>query len=161
MELIDVLHQICQQSQQASAPTDLTTGTVVGTDPLVISINPQMRPIRRQLLYLTCAVIEKKLPLLEHTHPAPGGTTGPAQDHSHTLEDGGSTKPAGGHIHSVSGGETGPALRGWACVEDGKELPIEDGYLILNRGLREGDQVLLLRVRHGQRFVVLSRIYEE
>ena len=47
MELIDVLHQINQQSQQASAPTDLTTGTVVGTDPLEISINPQMRPIRR------------------------------------------------------------------------------------------------------------------
>ena len=147
MELIDALHKICQQSQQASAPTDLVTGTVVKTSPLEISINPQMRPIKRQLLYLTSAVIEKKLPILEHTHVLPAGET----------------VAASGHLHALTEGETDPALKESeiACLENGEELPVEDGYLILNRGLREKDRVLMLRVQHGQRFIVLSRIFEK
>ena len=47
------------------------------------------------------------------------------------------------------------------CWEHGKELPIEDGFIILNRKLETGDKVLLLRVQSGQKFIVLSRIFEE
>ena len=47
-----------------------------------------------------------------------------------------------------------------ACLEDGKKLPVRDGYIILNRGLEAGDKVLLMRVMRGQQFVVLSRIFE-
>ena len=46
------------------------------------------------------------------------------------------------------------------CWEDGKKLPVKDGFIILNRRLEEGDRVLLLRVQHGQKFIVLSRIFE-
>lgn len=36
-----------------------------------------------------------------------------------------------------------------------------DGYRVtLNRSLSVGDKVILLRVLHGQKFLVLSRIYE-
>ena len=45
------------------------------------------------------------------------------------------------------------------CYEDGKPLPVEDGYMILNRGLAVGDKVLLLRVRRGEQFLILSRIF--
>ena len=45
-------------------------------------------------------------------------------------------------------------------LEDGKKLPVRDGYIILNRGLEAGDKVLLMRVMRGQQFVVLSRIFE-
>ncbi len=147
MELIDVLQEISQQSQRASAPTDLVTGTVTSADPLEISINPQMGPIKRQILYLTSAVIEKKIPILEHSHDLPAGATGAADGHTHTLEK----------------GETDPALKEAeiACLENGDPLPVEDGYIILNRGLKEKDKVLMLRVQHGQRFIVLSRIFEK
>ena len=37
---------------------------------------------------------------------------------------------------------------------------MEDGYIVLNRGLAAGDKVLLLRVMRGQQFVILSRIFE-
>lgn len=47
------------------------------------------------------------------------------------------------------------------CYEHGKALPVRDGYIILNRGLAVGDRVLMLKVSSGQRYLVLSRIFEE
>ena len=52
------------------------------------------------------------------------------------------------HTHANSAGTTTTGL-------DGSYL------IILNRRLEEGDRVLLLRVQHGQKFIVLSRIFEE
>ena len=46
------------------------------------------------------------------------------------------------------------------CYENGQALPVEDGYIILNRALAVGDKVLLLRVQKGQKFIVLSRVME-
>lgn len=161
MELIDVLQQINQNSQHASAPTDLAIGTVTKAAPLEISINAHMGPIKEPVLYLTSAVIEKKIPVLEHTHGAPAGVTDQAPAHSHALKEGGLTEPGGGHSHSLPGGATGAALQQQeiACLENGEKLPVEKGYIVLNRGLREKDKVLMLRVQHGQKFIVLSRIF--
>ena len=38
---------------------------------------------------------------------------------------------------------------------------MEDGYIILNRALAVGDEVILLRVQNGQKFIVLSRVFKE
>ena len=50
-------------------------------------------------------------------------------------------------------------IKGW---ENGKVLPLskDKKYIILNPALKAGDKVLLLRVQRGQKFVVLSRVYE-
>ena len=82
------------------------------------------------MLYLTEPVVEKKIPVLQHTHTTPEGTTGSALD-------------------SV------------ACVEHGKPLPVENGYILLNRGLEVGDKVLMMKVQKGQKYVVLSRVFEQ
>lgn len=52
---------------------------------------------------------------------------------------------------------------GAVCTENGDPLPVneEEKYVVLNRGLAAGDKVLLLRVQNGQKFIVLSRIFEE
>lgn len=47
------------------------------------------------------------------------------------------------------------------CYERGKPLPVENGYIILNKKLEAGDKVLLLRVMRGQQFVILSRVFEK
>ena len=52
------------------------------------------------------------------------------------------------------------ALSGVSCLENGQPVAQQDGYLVLNRALETGDKVLLLRVLHGQKFIVLSRIME-
>ena len=129
MELKDVLFQMMARNQTSSQLTDLRIGTVTQTDPLEITINTAMAPLQSGVLYLTSAVIEKKIPVLSHYHTAGDSVTS-------------------------------TALNDIACMENGAQLPVTDGYIILNRGLLIGDKVLLLRVQHGQKFIVLSRIYE-
>ena len=129
MELIQALQQIMQKNMQAMQLTNLVMGTVTSESPLEITSNTAMEPLRAGVLYLTESVIEKKIPVLRHTHTAPDGATG-------------------------------PALESVGCQEDGTSLPVEGGYIILNRGLEAGDKVLMLRVQNGQKFLVLSRVFE-
>lgn len=129
MELIQALQQIMQKNMQAMQLTNLVIGTVTAESPLEITSSTAMAPLRAGVLYLTEPVIEKKIPILQHTHTTPDGTTG-------------------------------SALESVVCQEDGKPLPVEDGYIILNRKLEVGDKVLMLRVQNGQKFIVLSRVFE-
>lgn len=168
MTLSEVLFYMMQENQAATQPTDIVIGTVTGVAPLEITMNTAMAPLRREVLYLTQAVVEKKIPVLTHSH-----TTGGLQ-HKHTVN-------VLSHSHSVGSSTTGSALSGSydtsqemtdaffissdaleniVAVENGKELPVRDGYIILNRGLEVGDAVLMLRVLRGQKFIVLSRIFE-
>ncbi len=136
MELIDMLHQISQQSQEASQPTDLRVGTVTSANPLEISINPNMAPLQAGVLYLTVSVVEKKIPVLQHNHVIHDTYTGGGTSEDNLLQS------------------------NIICYENGQALPVEDGYIILNRALTVGDKVLLLRVQKGQKFIVLSRVME-
>lgn len=131
MSLIGVLQEINQQNSAAGQPTDLVIGTVTSADPLEITINTAMAPLKAKVLYLTEPVVEKKIPVLQHLHSTPVGDTDNRLLESQII-----------------------------CMEHGKELPVEDGYIILNRALETGDKVLLLRVAGGQKFVVLSRLFE-
>ena len=168
MTLSETLYMMMQQNQQAGQPTDLRVGTVTSTDPLEISINTAMAPLRREVLLLTESVVEKKIPVLTHVH----NTSGFAHTHQvSTLS----------HSHQYSGGTTQNALTGSyttqgslsqdtftsdqrlseiVCYENGQPLPVEDGYIILNRALAVGDRVLLLRVQNGQGYIILSRVFE-
>ena len=136
MSLLNTLCLINESNQRAGHPTDLRTGTVTSASPLEITINTQMAPLKAPTLILTEAVVEKKIPVLEHTH--------------------------GIHDTYTGGGSCDPALleSQILCQEHGQALPVEDGYIILNRALEVGDRVLLLRVENGQRFLVLSRVFE-
>lgn len=167
--------------------SDLAPGTVTGIDPLEVTIRESMAPLPQEVLWLTAAVVEKKIPILRHEHITAGfrhGHTvsglGHAHEvsglgHSHTTEDGATGEALGGSYGTSEtlGGSypTGEALTPDAytsdkrledivCYEDGKPLPVEDGYIILNRGLAVGDKVLLLRVMRGEQFIILSRIFE-
>lgn len=204
MTLKDVLNQMIQENQAAGQPTDLRIGTVTSAAPLEITVNVAAAPLQAGQLYLTEAVVEKKIPILEHSHSISGlghvhTVTGLGHSHStsglehthtvdglshtHTLEEGttgaaldgsytnGSAlsgsylsdqKLMGSYLTSSALGSvaSGVALEGVACIEHGVTLPVKNGYIILNRALEEGDKVLLLRVLSGQRFLVLSRVFE-
>lgn len=160
MDLLDVMQDICQQSIRASSPTELTTGVVTAADPLEITSQTSMQPLRAPVLWLTAAVVEKKIPVLthkhrietlSHTHTAPEGTTGEALTGSYLGEESLASEGFDGALQAQD----------IVCWEDGKPLPVEDGFIILNRKLEVGDKVLLLRVLKGQAFVVLSRIFEQ
>ena len=130
--LLQEIQAITQQVNHASQPTDFLVGTVTRANPLQIVTDNSQAPLEQSVLHLTSAVIEKKIKL-EHTHTIHDTYTG-----------GGSAENALGDTH---------------CIENGKSLPIEGGYMILNKKLEVGDKVLLLRVQHGQQFIVLSRVF--
>lgn len=166
MLLIEILQEINRQGLHAIQPTDLVIGTVQTAIPLTISISPDMAPLEQSQLYLTASVVEKKIPQLTHTHDTSGFS------HTHTVS-------GLGHSHSSSSGATGDALGGSyttsqdlnntytsdsrlggiAALENGKPLPVQGGYITLNRGLEEGDKVMMLQVMGGQKFIVLSRLF--
>ncbi|WP_297234004.1 DUF2577 family protein [uncultured Flavonifractor sp.] len=160
MNLAETIYMMNQKSQKASQLTDLKIGTVTAVDPLEITINTAMAPLKAGVLLLTESVIEKKIPVLthkhyistlNHTHTAPEGATGPALTGSYLGEE-----------SLVSEGFNAVLQdQDIVCWENGQPLPIEDGFIILNRALEVGDKVLLLRVQNGQRFIILSRVFEE
>lgn len=133
MNLAETIYLMNQRSQKASQLTDLKIGTVTSVNPLEVTINTAMAPLKSGVLILTASVVEKKIPILEHNHTNPeGGNTGDALLQSQIV-----------------------------CQENGEPLPVENGYIILNRALEVGDKVILLRVQNGQRFIILSRVFEE
>ena len=111
---------------------------MTAVDPLEITISASMAPLRAGVLYLTVDVVEKKIPVVQHSH------TIKVTD---TFTGGGSATCS-------------TELTDIVCYESGTALPVENGYIIFNRALAVGDKVLLLRVQNGQKFVVLSRVME-
>lgn len=158
MSLSQALYQMMQDNQAAGHPTDLRVGTVTKESPLEITINTQSAPLKGPVLILTEPVVEKKIPVLEHRHHI--NTLG----HSHSCPDGGtSTNLTDSYptLYSLaSNGADGDQTQNVVCYENGQPLPVEDGYIILNRALAVGDKVIMLRVQNGQRFIVLSRVFE-
>ncbi len=166
--------------------SDLAMGTVTSEKPLEVTIRESMAPLPQEVLHLTAAVVEKKIPVLAHEHITAGfrhGHTVSGLRHDHSIS-------SLEHTHTTQEGDTGSALGGVyqtgqalpeavqtsdaltpdaytsdqrlkdiVCYENGVPLPVEGDYIILNRGLAVGDKVLLLRVMRGQQFIILSRIF--
>ena len=136
MELKDVLYQMMNDHQNATQPADLRVGTVTAVNPLEVTINTAMAPLKAGILLLTEPVVEKKIPILQHNHVIHDTYTGGGTSEDNLMQS------------------------DIICYENGTALPVQNGYIILNRALEVGDIVLLLRVQNGQKFVVLSRVME-
>ena len=95
MELKDILQQMMRQTMSASQPTDLQVGTVTSASPLEITISPTMAPLRAGVLYLTSAVVEKKITALSHSHrePFPHAHHVRPVSYAHVREHGDIRKP--------------------------------------------------------------------
>lgn len=158
MELLDAILLSSQASQQASQPTDLVMGTVTSVSPLEVSINNMQAPLRSQVLYLTEPVVEKKIPVLDHIHHINSLSHTHSEYHGTTGSGLTGTYPTLTSL--VSEGANSDQTQNIICYEHGKPLPIENGFIILNRALEVGDKVILLRVQRGQKFIILSRVFE-
>ena len=61
MDLLDIVQEIVQKNMTAAQLTDLRIGTVTKASPLEITTDISAQPLQAQILYLTDAVVEKKL----------------------------------------------------------------------------------------------------
>lgn len=149
MNLMDALVMVSQETNKASQPCDLEIGTVKTVGPLSITRDVSQAPLQEAVLILTENVIEKKIPILSHTHNID------VLGHSHEANVGQTSTDLTGSYQTLSSLDSGII-----CYEQGKALPVEGGFIIINRALEVGDKVLLLRVQKGQKFIILSRIFE-
>lgn len=158
MNLVDALVMVSNEQNKASQPCDMEIGTVSSVKPLTVERDIAQAPLNEAVLILTESVIEKKIPILDHIHHIN------SLGHSHSCPDGGTSTDLTGSYPTlkslVSKGANGDQTQDIICYEHGKPLPIKDGFIILNRALEVGDKVLMLRVQHGQKFIILSRIFE-
>lgn len=158
MELFDALVMVINGAAQASQPCDLEIGTVTGVSPLSITRDIAQAPLLEPVLILTAAVVEKKIPVLDHIHHIN------TLSHRHTSTEGTISNSLTGSYPTltslVSSGADNDQTQNIVCYENGKALPIKDGFIILNRALEIGDKVLMMRVQKGQKFVILSRVFE-
>lgn len=168
-DLTAALQGLVQRSMEAASLTDLEIGTVTGVEPLEVTVQAVRDPIPATALLLTEAVVEKKLPVLEHTHITDGFShlhQITSLPHTHTLGSTTSTALAGSYPTEIGLRQDAfesdrRLLEGEiVCLEHGKPLPVRDGYILLNRGLEVGDKVLMLKVLGGQSHIILSRIFE-
>ena len=159
MTLAEQLYIMMQSAAKAMQPADFVAGTVTAADPLEITCDNTMQVLKAPVLILTEPVIEKKIPVLTHkhyistlthTHTCPTGATSPGLTGRYLGEDSLVSERASTTLQQED----------IVCYENGKALPIEDGYIILNRKLEEGDRVVMVRVNDGQRFIVLSREFK-
>ena len=88
---------------------------------------------------------------LRHTHTCPDGTTSGALTGRYLTE---------AYSLVSEGYDATEQTQDIVCWEHGEKLPIEDGFIILNRKLEVGDKVLLWRVLNGQKFLIISRVFE-
>lgn len=154
MELIDVLHMVGQQGQQAAQPTDMVIGTVESVNPLTVRTNIQSAPLQESVLLLTSAVVERKIPILQHIHHIDTLS----HQHANSVVALTGSYPTLPSLYSEGAGAD--QTQDIICYEHGQPLPIEDGFIILNRALEVGDKVIMMKVQRGQRYVILSRVFE-
>lgn len=98
MELIDVINQIVANAVQASQPTDLAIGTVQSIEPLTVKLDTNQQVIRKEILYRTEAVVERKFRLENHYHTAGQGTTSSNKSRVTALVDGKAAETEGDYI---------------------------------------------------------------
>lgn len=131
MNLTQVIQGIVRETMKAYQPAEMQIGTVTAVNPLEITLDTTMQVLKQQVLYLSETVVEKKIPVLEHTHQTPEGTTQPALLQNEII-----------------------------CDEHGTGLGVKDNSIIFNNALSVGDKVILMRVQNGQKFVIVSRTFD-
>lgn len=126
MELIDVIQQVMGRYLSACALTDLVVGTVTKTAPLEVSEQDVRDPIPAAALRLTSAVVEKKIPVLGHSHSIPLGVTDERLVGVACYENGKALPVRGGYILLNRGLEAGDKVL-MLRVQSGQS------YIILSR----------------------------
>lgn len=128
--LKDTIIMLVKQAVAAQQPAEMQIGTVTGVDPIEITVDTTMQVLKESVLYLSETVVEKSIPILEHTHNTPQGVTDAALMQADIT-----------------------------CDENGSNLGTQGGRIIFNNGLSLGDKVILMRVQGGQKFVIVSRTF--
>lgn len=175
--LLTTIQSIAVNAVNSTIPVQYCCGTVSGTNPLSIRLNESTLEITGESILLTEPVVEKLLTIDKHNHQI-GSLLG---SHTHNIvnqpvsppEPAPPEPPIGVMIAGVTINpneinqltEVVNKVISGKCTEHKKDLPVDSNseriVITLNRALEKGDKVLMIKVSAGQRFIVLSRIFDQ
>lgn len=162
--LLTVIQNIAVNAVQSTIPVQYCYGTVTKENPITIRLNDGTIEISGESILLTESVIEKKITIQKHTHEI--GTVLSGHKHPFQYTEQGAVVPSttSGSLDITSKTTVIDTVLSAVCTEHGKDLPTDSNQdrivITINRALDNGDKVLMMRVSSGQKFIVLSRIFD-
>lgn len=172
--LLTTIQSIAVNAVKSTVPVEYCIGTVTSESPLKVRLNDSTLEVWGDTLMLTSAVVERKMTIKKHNH----GIGDELKDHVHQYEcNGAPLLTAGPALKSPPSTPNSPIPFETNKVDDevldafvtefGKEKldvkkPTDKSEIIvtINRGLKKGDKVIMIRVCGGQKFIILSRIFK-
>ena len=135
------IRRLIQDTIDSENLADYAIGIVSGIEPLKIKLTGMEEELFGECLYETEGVLEKTIDKVEHEHKYFDSDTGEGASGS-------------------SNRETETELPNIQCYLKGEPLGYsKDNKIIINKGLEVGDKVIMLKVRHGQVYIILSKLY--
>lgn len=133
--LVEIIKSAAMDAGEAAVPSGIVFGTVMSANPLKIQIDQKLI-LTEDFLLLTSAVKDHDVEMTISHETEPGG----ARSHVHSVTVSGSayrtdadSEPV--HAHRYTGKKTFTA----------------------HKGLKLGEQVILLRMQGGQKYIVIDR----
>lgn len=177
--LLQVIQSIAVNAVDATNPASLCFGTVTSANPLKIRLNESTLEVDSSVLILTESVVERKLTIDKHTHDI--GSTVASHEHPFGTPPTGSPKvsaPPGGGTCTLAGKiQKSSDLKDDTKVVDqvlsvhwseygvdltDKQVKADKDKVVITmtRALDVDDKVIMLRLMGGQKFLILSRVFE-
>lgn len=162
--LLTVIQNIAVNAVRATIPVQYCYGTITNDNPLSIRINDGTIEITGESILLTEPVVEKKITIQKHTHKI--GSTLAGHKHMFTYTDTGTPVTSTTNPSTDINTDTTiiDTILDAVCTEHGVDLPTDSNseriVITTNRALEKDDKVLMMRVSAGQKFIVLSRIFD-
>ena len=188
VNVVDVFKKIVDNKLEALTMSDMVLGSVKSIDPLIVTVIDGQMEVHDDNLILTESVLRKKFSVSAHIHtfdkdyfkhnhgsPLQGVTgdltvvvTGQAvytpAGSSVKLGGGTQSKDLTGTLETLENEE--PTKSTHQIWFNGEIVPLEEDpedsekfWVILNPGLLKGDGVVMMSVKNGQYFIILSKLY--
>lgn len=145
-DLIKLIKKFSVEAVASGQPMNLVYGNVVGVEPLSINIDQRLTLDEKQLV-LSRAVTDYSIFVTMDWQCEIGGES----EHEHELEiesnDGGSPS----HTHNIDYEMSSEDLEHIHNINGKKEI-------LIHNSLKSGENVILLRMQGGQKFLVLDRV---
>lgn len=172
--LLTTIQSIAVNAVKSTVPVEYCIGTVTSESPLKVRLNDSTLEVWGDTLMLTSAVVERKMTIKKHNH----GIGDELKGHVHEyVGEGGKLLTGGPALAPPVSTPGAPKPFVTNKVDDevldafvtefGKEKlnvekPTDKSEIVvtLNRGLKKGDKVIMIRVCGGQKFIILSRIFK-
>lgn len=150
-DLIKTIKHAAIEAVDSTKPVKITFGEVISTSPLKIKVEQKL-VLEKEQLILSRNVTNYKTTILLNFN-TDNVTLNFENTHNHTIK--GNTGKNEEHFHdiSITSSEKNITFSNTHNHSVNKEITVE-----IKNGLQEKDEVILLRMQEGQKYIVLDRV---